>query len=213
MSGVYDNFLSIKKAFYLSKKNYNDKSLYLEYYNQEVIDECFKIYNATRQRKKNNWNELCKWCFAIEYINSFKDKMIIFGTLTFKDKVLESTSEITRQRYVTRFLKDNTIHYIANIDYGKKNNREHYHFIALVNGVMNCKNWKYGASKFQFVPLEKKDLKSIKNYLLKLNNHSYKSSTKQKRIIRDRKEDIIKLLIDTIGYESYRKYKLGLDAY
>lgn len=132
--------------------------------------------------------------------------------MTFTNEVLEVTSNRTRQRYVTWFLKDHTIHYIANIDFGAKNNREHYHFIALVDGKINCKDWKYGSSKFKFVPIEKTNLKRTKNYLLKLNNHSYKSSTKQQRIIRDRKEDLIELWINKIGELSFKKYKMILDA-
>lgn len=213
LNGVYDNFLELKKTFYLSRESYNDKTIYYDYLKPNEVDECFRIYNATRQRKRNNWIELCKWCYAIEFISQFKDKQLIFGTLTFKDKVLSYTSERTRQRYITWYLKNNTIHYIANIDFGSKNNREHYHFIALVDKKLNCKDWKYGASKFQLVPLKKEDLKRTKNYLLKLNNHSYKNTTRQKRIIRDRNSDIIDNIINTIGSETFRKYKLKLDAY
>lgn len=161
-NGVYENFLEVKRSFYLSAEDHNNKEVYYSYFDKEVVDSCFKIYNATRQRKKNNWNEICKWCYAIDKISIFKDKKIIFGTLTFTNEVLEVTSNRTRQRYVTWFLKDHTIHYIANIDFGAKNNREHYHFIALVDGKINCKDWKYGSSKFKFVPIEKTNLKERK---------------------------------------------------
>lgn len=213
INGVYENFLAYKKYLYLLDGSQNNKEKYRGYFSDEELDECFKIYNATRQRKRNNWLELCKWVYAICIIPEYKGKKILFGTLTFSDETLAKTSARTRQRYVTWFLKDKSLHYIANIDFGKENNREHYHFIALVNDKLKCKDWIYGRSKFQFVALSKKDLKCTKNYLLKLNNHSYKDTTKQQRIIRDRKENLIDSYISTIGDYSFKKFKMYLDAY
>lgn len=216
MSGVYDLFLSIKKQLYLDKKQYNEPKSYLEFIpNEDMIHECFKIYNANRQRKKNNWNEICKWCFSIQNYKPYKNYKIIFGTLNFNDKTLNKTSERTRARYVVKYLSENTIHYIANIDYGKKNGREHYHFLAMVEDNISGTNWhKFGGCKFQIVPIKNKDIKCTKNYLLKLNNHSYKSSTRQKRIIRDRQEDYyIDYFIDNIASDAFHRYKLKLNVY
>ena len=214
-SGVYQLFLDTKKQFYLLNLDYNSEESYLDIIpDKDIIKECFKIYRANRQRKYNNWNEICKWCFAITQIKTHSKYKLIFGTLTFNDKTLSNTSERTRTRYVTKFLSENTYHYIANIDFGSKNNREHYHFIAMVENKINSNNWQYGASKFQFIPFTKKDIKSTKNYLLKLNNHSYKESTKQKRIIRDRKEDmILDYVIDSLASEEFHRFKLLLNAY
>lgn len=212
-NGVYENFLSYKKYLYLLDKSQNNREKYQGYFSDDELDECFKIYNATRQRKRNNWYELCKWVYAIDKIPRYKNSKILFGTLTFTNETLAKTNPRTRQRYITWFLKDRSLHYIANIDFGKKNNREHYHFVALVDEKLSCKDWKYGSSKFQFVALESKDLKRTKNYLLKLNNHSYKDSTKQTRIIRDRNKDSIQELIDTVCDISFKKFKMCLDAY
>lgn len=216
VSGVYEMFLSFKKELYLNKLQYNEPSMYLSIIPDiEIVKECFKIYNANRQRKKNNWNEICKWCFSIENFKPYQNYTLIFGTLNFSDKTLSNTSERTRARYITKYLSDHTIHYIANIDYGKKKGREHYHFIAMTNGKISSKEWhKFGGAKFQIVPLKNKDIKSTKNYLLKLNNHSYKESTKQKRIIRDRHEDYyIDYFIDNIAADKFHRYKLKLSAY
>lgn len=140
---------------------------------------------------------------------------MIFGTLDFKDEALENTSKETRRRYVTRFLNNNTFHYIANIDYGKKNGREHYHFIAMVEDKISIQDWlSYGGGKFQFIPFAKKDIKATKNYLLKLNNHSYKESTKQERIIKDRREDkIIDFYIDNIAEKDFKRFKVLINSY
>lgn len=216
-SGVYDLFLDTKKQLYLLKEDYNAKELYLKVIPNisiQEIEECFKIYNANRQRKYNNWNEICKWCYALEKIPIYKDYKLVFGTLTFNDTCLNKTSERTRARYVTWFLSENTYHYIANIDYGIKNNREHYHFLALIKENIDMSKWQYGGNNIKQVKLSKKDIKRTKNYLLKLNNHSYKASTKQKRIIRDRKEDkIIDFFIENIATQDFHRYKLLLNQY
>lgn len=213
-SGVYQLFLNYKKNLYLEKKEYNNELMYLEIIPDiEMIKECFKIYKANRQRKYNNWNEICKWYYAITMIPTHKKYKMIFGTLNFKEETLQNTSKITRRRYITRYLNENTFHYIANIDFGEKKGREHYHFIAMVEDKISIENWlKYGGGKFQYIPFTNKDIKAVKNYLLKLNNHSYKESTKQERIIRDRKQDkIIDYYIENIAGVDFHKFKLMLN--
>lgn len=215
LSGVYDAFLIRKKELYLNQQDSKNKNNYLDLIPElEQIEECFKIYNANHQRKYNNWNEICKWCFAIQELQTFKSFKLVFGTLTFKSKVLEKTCERTRARYVTSFLSSQAFHYVANIDYGKKNGREHYHFLAMIEKNMDMTKWNYGSNKIEIVPMIKKDIKATKNYLLKLNNHSYKNSTRQKRIIRDRNENkIIDLYCNKYAINSFRKYKLEMSLY
>ena len=208
INGVYNNFLEIRSMLWLNHSAHNCKELYQEWLSADEVDECFRIYNANRQRKKNNWTEICKWCYAIEHIPMYSDHRIIFGTLTFRD--LCSTTQRTRARYVTKYLSSETVHYIANIDFGAKNGREHYHFVALVKDKMNRANWKCGASKFKEVPINSKDLRIRKNYLLKLNNHSYKESTKQKRIIRDRNDTLVKFITEVLEVDAFEKYKANL---
>lgn len=215
-SGVYQLFLNHKKELYLEKKDYNNKEMYLEIIPDiESINECFKIYNATTRRKKYNFNELCKWYYAINYVPTHKKYKMIFGTLDFNDKTLQNTSKETRRRYVSRFLNKNAYHYIANIDYGELKGREHYHFIAMVENKILIDDWlQYGGGKFLYIKFTKKDIKATKNYLLKLNNHSYKESTKQEKLIRDRKEDkIIDFYIDNIATQDFKRFKMLINSY
>ena len=51
-----------------------------------------------------------------------------FLTLTFDD-MIEQTNETTRRKYVQRFLNGFDVPYIANVDYGSTNGREHYHAV------------------------------------------------------------------------------------
>lgn len=111
-----------------------------------------------------------------------------FLTLTFTDEVLANTTEETRRRYVSRFLKSKCTDYVANIDYGKINGREHYH--AVVNGInIDMSDWdKYGYS--HCVSVGRKDdqttASKISKYLYKLSNHATKDTTQCKKIIYSR---------------------------
>lgn len=133
----------------------------------------------------------------------YENYKIVFGTLTFNDEDLK-INKLTRRRYVQRFLKENVIEYIANIDYGKVNNREHYHFIAIIKENINTKKWK------RIINIKKVNIDSIENtlnYVLKLNNHSFKDTTKNERILQDR-DKFIEKIVDTIYKEEYYKFKL-----
>lgn len=97
----------------------------------------------------------------------------IFITLTFNDETLAKTSQITRRRYVARYLKDNCSKYVANIDYGAKNGREHYH--AVVNSDICFDNWyKYGAIKVERVRKSDTDSQKVSRYITKLTKHALK---------------------------------------
>jgi len=108
----------------------------------------------------------------------------IFMTLTFTDEILDSTSEHTRRRYVARWCKENSSFYVANVDYGDKTNREHYHAV-LEQG--NFTPWKYGHISRKLVRSKSKDLTKVSKYVSKLTNHAIKKSGKLKRIIYSKK--------------------------
>lgn len=189
VNGTFKAFLKKKKEFYEIGLDTNLKENYTDYFDNDTIDLCFKIYNSNKQRKKRNLDQIIRWYFLIMRVRSYQKYRLVFLTLTFTNNVLSKTSEITRRRYVQRFLNENAFHYIANIDYGDKNGREHYHSLVMIEKDIDNKKWEYGLINFQNIGLNSKDIKSVKNYILKLNNHSYKESTKQKRILCDRHED------------------------
>lgn len=111
-----------------------------------------------------------------------------FLTLTFTDDVLNSTTEETRRRYVSRFLKSISTNYVANIDFGKENGREHYH--AVVLGIdIDMSSWdKYGFSNCKTVAINDDTTNSsrMSKYIYKLSNHATKQSTQRKKIIYSR---------------------------
>lgn len=104
-----------------------------------------------------------------------------FITLTFEEKYLKLT-EFTRRRYVTRYLSSISNFYIANIDYGEKKGREHYHGIIQLENP-SIFNWKYGFFTIKKVGSSSLSDSKLSEYIDKLVLHAFKESGKQKRII------------------------------
>lgn len=103
-----------------------------------------------------------------------------FVTLTFKPECLASTSEKTRRRYVSRALKAiEGAEYIANIDYGRERQREHYHAIVVCDARPHFVWWREhcGWVKVKRVGKTERDVKKVALYTTKLARHSLKEST------------------------------------
>lgn len=109
----------------------------------------------------------------------------LFLTLTFTDKTLSSTCADYRKQEVRRFLKQNCIEYIANIDFGAKNGREHYHAVVSVKNKLDYSKWKFGALNGLKIRKNSKPI-AIAKYINKLSNHATKSTTKNSRLIYSR---------------------------
>lgn len=108
----------------------------------------------------------------------------LFLTFTFTDKTLQNTSCKTRRQKVIRYLKAYKCPYIANIDYGKKNGREHYHAIIQAKQV-DYTAFKYGALNGKKIS-STNDYVKIAKYISKLTNHAVKETTKRNCIIYSR---------------------------
>ena len=99
-------------------------------------------------------------------------------TLTFDDDTLSKTSAETRRRYVQRFLLSQGCYYVANIDYGKENGREHYHAIVVADFIyMN--EWKYGFVYTETIKNHTKSATKLAKYVSKLTNHAIKETTRR----------------------------------
>jgi len=142
------------------------------------MKEAGKINNASYHRR-------LRLSDRIESIFNSGDD-VLFLTLTFRDSVLKDTSKETRRRYVSRFLKDNCISYVANIDYGAKNHREHYHAVVNIKDLLQAKKWAYGALNFERVVIQEHTNKKLSKYLCKLVNHAIKETTQRNYVIYSR---------------------------
>lgn len=110
-----------------------------------------------------------------------------FVTLTFSDETLARTSQAYRKRLVKQFLNDYP-EYVANIDYGKENEREHYHALVAGNSIIDS-NWtKYGFIYNELCLLSDIDstVPAVSKYVAKLSNHAVKETCKQNYLIYSR---------------------------
>lgn len=112
-----------------------------------------------------------------------------FLTLTFRDELFSKTNFDTRRQYARRFLSSFCDDYVANIDFGKENHREHYHAIISADSSPKLIDWyeKCGAFNLEPIRARTKDLFKVSKYITKLSCHSIKETTgKAYRIIYSR---------------------------
>lgn len=160
--------------------SYNDLVKYCEENDlMNELKECFKINRAEYERTKRLKKRVASMLLNGE---------CVFITLTFNNSTLDNTTEKQRRVAVSRYLKQYGCMYVANIDYGGKKGREHYH--ALINcDKIDFSSWrKYGNINAQRV--RNKDIESDKTklskYISKLSNHAIKETTKRSCLIYSR---------------------------
>jgi hypothetical protein len=172
----------LSKSMFLNHQTFSiEDSIQLKHdfndiYGDNAWDICHGL-NLSKYKKSKRIREKTK--------SIIQDDMAFFITITFRDEVLEKTSEKTRRVYVSRWLKSQSDTYVANIDYGAQKGREHYHAIIKAKSIK--KTWQYG-----FIDLKKitpiwQSTKNLPLYLAKLSHHAIKLTTQNKRIIYSRK--------------------------
>lgn len=141
--------------------------------------ECFKINHASYKRTKRLKERI---------ENMLLNGSCLFVTLTFNDDTLNTTTAKERRVAVCRFLKTFNCKYVANIDFGSKNHREHYH--AVINcDKISLKGWrKYGNINVKRVRNKniKSDKTKLAKYICKLTNHAIKETTNRSSLIYSR---------------------------
>jgi hypothetical protein len=178
-------------------KNNEDNGVVIDF---SFTQKALGIVNSFSELIKSSSDNDCAWLL----INSeraknkrlyLRTKKVVesnkgyFLTLTFTDKVLNSTTELTRRRYVSRFLKENCDYYVANIDYGTKNGREHYHCVCIPNTDLRRTVWVYGfkcVEKTADYSTSSVDYIKLGRYITKLYRHALKFSNKSSRLIYSR---------------------------
>lgn len=145
----------------------------------KAFKECERLNKAYYNRKTRLQDRIST---IIE-----QGKKPVFATLTFTDDIISTTSEKTRRRYVSRFLKDNCSMYVANIDFGideRYTQREHYH--AVVDERI-CNKWSYGFAFYENIKVNrKKSIVKMAKYITKLSNHAIKEKAQRSALIYSR---------------------------
>lgn len=115
-------------------------------------------------------------------------EICLFLTLTFRTDILEKTTKETRRRYVQRFLNSLQCNYTANIDFGAKNHREHYHCVIQKSYIdYSLWNKPYGRIDGISIGYGDLDTERVAKYIAKLTNHAIKETTKNSYILYNRK--------------------------
>jgi len=112
----------------------------------------------------------------------------LFLTLTFNDDTLTNTTSKDRRCYVSRYLKQFNAKYVANIDFGSQNHREHYHALIGASNI-DLSSWrKYGNINVERVRNRNidRDKTKLSKYICKLSNHAIKETTKRSALIYSR---------------------------
>ncbi len=155
--------------------NYSTANFYLRLLNDienehnEHYIKVAKLLNQGRARKSKNIKERITYMLE-EY------KQAYFITFTFNDSTLLNTNALTRRRYVIRALKNSSNDYLANIDFGADNGREHYH--AVSTQPLLQEHWSYGFIKCIRIGHSESEPAKVGKYITKLNNHALKRSTR-----------------------------------
>lgn len=143
-------------------------------YGFDLVQVCLAL-NASRRKRAQR----CKAKIG----DAISTGSCYFLTLTFTDEVLSKTTQETRRRYVSRYLKSIAPVYVGNIDFGdKKKNpesheREHYHAVAVCGVRPKKGGWRYGFTKIKEVGDTEDDLTKVSKYTAKLSMHALKAST------------------------------------
>lgn len=174
----YKNYENWYKLYCFYKDKFDD-----EIFNV-FLNEAIKIQDASFNRYKRLRRRISKMVL---------ESPCCFLTLTFDDNKcsFENTSSETRRKYIRRYLKSLGCDYVANIDFGEENAREHYHAVVNLEKLSQkqIKEYfnKYGAIKVKKISCSKNDIRRLAHYINKLTNHAIKETCRGNRIIYSRK--------------------------
>lgn len=158
------------------------------FYGDDIV-KSIESSNSSRYQRLKRFRKYVSWC-----LNT--DGYCLFVTLTFDDDMLKTSSKYRKDK-VTAFLKSCSPYYLANIDFGSKTDREHYHAILYFpyekeyqcflsrckrnkQGAFNCEEWK-ALNEFIICRSNDDDVTRLSKYINKLSNHAFKDSTKTSR--------------------------------
>lgn len=173
-------FINVGSSKKFSLKALNDSSSlqqYIKFYGYSNYSRCIKDINNRVSKEKRILNIIKRVISSSEHV--------YFATFTLNnDFVSEDYKLIVRK--LTRILRIYCTDFICNADFGKSNNRLHFHGVISTDLVDVLKESYYlGFSDFQFLKFDSSDV-ALTKYLYKLRNHAIKDTTSY-RIITKRK--------------------------
>ena len=182
----------IKRVRYYNWYFYTNKIYNVSLY-EKLLEEGFALEDIFLAEKMNrSWNaktyRIKKKLFDMQFLAMMCNFNYLFVTFTFKPETLENNKPETLKTYVRRYLKEHSIKYLANVDYGAKNGRIHFHACCICEKNLPLNEWhKYGAIKIEHVRVLKNNEKMLAKYINKLSLHAVKDTTGLQRVISWRK--------------------------
>lgn len=210
MKGLYKVFKSRCSQLIKDNREHLDYNILSDYENFKDIftEEEFKdvlrekhCRSNKRNRTKSKIQDMLRYYAYCAKKSTPKTLYLVFGTGTINDKYL-SRKPRTRDKLLQIYMLNHYDVAIINTDYGDKTERLHYHWIGLTSEkpIPKIRNNKQCKSKKGFdlyvlpgndyvladfvptvEPIVTTDIDKIRNYLLKLNNHSNKESSRRLR--------------------------------
>lgn len=179
---IYEHKEIPQKEYYLNsiKLLLKEKQIKL---NHKLISQMSIYENRKNKRKRTCTGRIKK---MIEEYKKNTSLNLLFITFTFDEKHINNEIAKDKRNIKEWFKKNNYIDYLFNIDYGKKHNRKHYHAIALFENNINANQWKQGNLDFIKIKINSNE-KALQEYILKLSQHSFKTTTNE-RVIYARKK-------------------------
>ncbi len=180
------------------------KSFYVGNVTQEELDNAVEALNFLEKLNPIEYKEYSRILNAkhkrVSRLRARIFDMIyksdcLFLTFTFTDDAFARTCADFRRIAVRRFLNSLGVPYVANIDFGMKNGREHYHSVVQI-GRVDYSKWKYGAINGIKIRNDLKydddgivsseSVEKIARYVAKLTNHAIKETTRRSVIMYSR---------------------------
>lgn len=165
-------------------------------YHPEYDDNLFEYFQAFYPAEWEECEKICKADKARALRLKYKVRFLIthypayFMRFSFTDSVFATTSEVTRRRYVSRFLNSLNCPYIANIDFGELHGREHYHAIIgcrIPKSKLSEWIFNYGTVHAQRVRCSAVGSIRLSKYVSKMCNHAIKETCKRGSLLFSRK--------------------------
>ena len=192
-SKEYNDFKKFNRMAnqYRLQYKYNDREIKVDEFQFEQLEEYFSYQTEHNLETLEEYYKLLH--SQLERTLRLKKRITkilttgpcLFLTLTFNEYSLEHNSAVSRRTAVRKYLKSFNAPYVGNIDFGKRNGREHYHAVIGIDKVDYSK-WTYGAINGIKIRNETDDLTRISKYIAKLTNHAIKETTKRSVIIYSR---------------------------
>lgn len=147
----------------------------------------FKENRDYERKLKARYNKVGRVKKRFLYL-ALRYKYLYFVTFTFDDNFIKKCDRSKKDLIKnTLYSFDEDIKYIINIDYGSKNEREHYHGIIATNCDLNFITYMILFYPFiaytEKIRIDSKSIKKVSKYINKLSNHACKESTKNSRVL------------------------------